>query len=154
MTMETGQQCWLPRYHRLVTIAALDDLCRQHRVLALYLFGSRADDGRRRLGGEPVTGIGSDLDVGIVLESFPVHHRRLAALQVALEEMFAPLRVDLVPLQRVDALLQFAAVDGHRVAATDTTRADLFELEVMRRAAELLPLQRQRERDVFGLTSR
>jgi hypothetical protein len=50
--------------------------------------------------------------------------------------------------------LQFAAVDGHRVAATDTTRADLFELEVMRRAAEQLPLQRQRERDVFGLTTR
>jgi predicted nucleotidyltransferase len=132
----------------------LYDLCRQHGVVALYLFGSRADDGRRRLVGEPVAGSGSDLDVGVVFASAAVFHRRLAALQVALEEAFAPLRVDLVPLQRVDALLAFAAIDGHRIASTDTARADCFELEVMRRAAELLPLQRQREREVFGVTTR
>jgi predicted nucleotidyltransferase len=132
----------------------LDDLCRRHGVVALYLFGSRADDGRRRLAGESVAIGGSDLDVGVLFDDSAIRHRRLDALQVALEEAFAPLRVDLVPLQRVDALVQFAAIDGLRIAATDATRADLFELEVMRRAAELLPLQRQRERDVFGLTTR
>jgi predicted nucleotidyltransferase len=132
----------------------LDDLCRRHGVVALYLFGSRADDGRRRLAGESFAIGGSDLDVGVLFDDSAIHHRRFDALQVALEEAFAPLRVDLVPLQRVDALVQFAAIDGLRIAATDTTRADLFELEVMRRAAELLPLQRQRERDVFGLTTR
>jgi predicted nucleotidyltransferase len=132
----------------------LDDLCRRHGVVALYLFGSRADDGQRRLAGESVATGGSDLDVGVLFDDSAIRHRLLDALQVALEEAFAPLRVDLVPLQRVDALVQFAAIDGLRIAATDATRADLFELEVMRRAAELLPLQRQRERDVFGLTTR
>jgi predicted nucleotidyltransferase len=132
----------------------LDDLCRRHGVVALYLFGSRADDGQRRLAGESVATGGSDLDVGVLFDDSAIRHRLLDALQVALEEAFAPLRVDLVPLQRVDALVQFAAIDGLRIAATDATRADLFELEVMRRAAELLPLQRQRERDVFGPTTR
>lgn len=129
-------------------------LCRHHGVLALYLFGSRADDGVRRLAGEDVPGGGSDLDVGVVLDHAGIDHRRLAGLQVALEELFAPLRVDLVPLERVDALFQFHAIDGHRVVATDPHRADLFELEVMRSAVELLPLQRARERDVFGVTLR
>lgn len=40
-------------------------------VLALYLFGSRADDGLRALGGVTVQGAGSDLDVGVVFASPP-----------------------------------------------------------------------------------
>ena len=130
------------------------DLCREHGVLALYLFGSRAGDGLKRLAGEEVAGEGSDLDVGAVFIHPSIDHGRFGSLQVALEDLFAPLRVDLVPLQRVDPLFQFAAVDGHRIAATDTTRADLFELRVMRNAAEALPLQRRLERDLFGVTSR
>jgi predicted nucleotidyltransferase len=137
-----------------MTADALDDLCRRHRVLALYLFGSRADDGRRRLAGEAVAASGSDLDVAVLFEDSAAPFRRLAALQVALEDVFAPLRVDLLPLQRVDPLVQFAAIDGLRIATLDTTRADRFELDVMRQAAELLPIQRQRERDVFGLSTR
>ena len=130
------------------------DLCREHGVLALYLFGSRAGDGLKQLAGEDVAGEGSDLDVAAVFIVPSIDHRRLGSLQVALEDLFAPLRVDLVPLQRADPLLQFAAVDGHRIAATDTTRADLFELRVMRSAADALPHERRLERDLFGLTSR
>jgi hypothetical protein len=59
--------------------------------------------------------------------------------------------VDLVPLQRVDPLFQYEAVNGHRVFETDSTQADEYELLVMRRAAELVPLQRQIEKELFGL---
>ncbi|HEX9822579.1 MAG TPA: nucleotidyltransferase domain-containing protein [Methylomirabilota bacterium] len=129
------------------------DLCRRHGLLAVYLFGSRADDGRAKLAGRPVRGEGSDLDVGVVFDGPPSDHRRLARLQVALEEVFAPLRVDLVPLDRVDALLQFAAIDGHRLAVTDALRADRYELDVMRRAAELQPIERWIEHETFGVTT-
>lgn len=121
----------------------LDQLAAAQDVLALYLFGSRAEDGLAVLDGKTVAAAGSDLDVGVVFRSFPIDHHRLASLQVALEDRFAPLRVDLVPLQRVDALFQYAAIDGHRVTATDSTAADFYELVVMRRAAELLPIERQ-----------
>lgn len=98
---------------------------------------------------------GSDLDVGVLLEDEAGRdHRRLASLQTELEDVFEPLRVDLVPLQRVDPLLQFAAIDGHRVFASDSTKADRFELVVMRRAAEALPLQRQLDRMEFGFSNR
>lgn len=135
--------------------ATLDDVCRRHAVRAVYLFGSRAQDGLRCLKGEPVAREGSDLDVGVSLEDEAGRdHRRLASLQTGLEDVFEPLRVDLVPLQRVDPLLQFAAIDGHRVFASDSTKADRFELVVMRRAAEALPLQRQLDRMEFGFSNR
>src|SRR6478672_8570984 len=93
----------------------LDRLCRDHGVLAVYLFGSRADDGLRLLKGEEVSREGSDLDVGVVFRDPSINFDRLASLQVGFEDVFSPLRVDLVPLNRVDALFQFAAVDGHRI---------------------------------------
>ena len=127
-------------------------LCRRHGLLAIYLFGSRADDGLRLLAGEAVQGRGSDLDVGVVFDGPFPQLPRLGALQADLEDAFAPLRVDLVPLQRVDPLFQYAAIDRHRIAATDERRADLFELLVLRRAAEALPLERERER--LGTTNR
>ena len=131
----------------------LNDICREHGVLSVYLFGSRADDGLRRFRGDFVDRQGSDLDVGVFYVSRNPDAGRLGELQVALEEIFDPLRVDLVPLDRVDPLFQFRAIDGHRVAVTDSTAADERELEVMRRAADLLPFQRQAEIDTFGVST-
>lgn len=131
----------------------LDAICREFDLLSVYLFGSRADDGLRRFRGDDIGGQGSDLDVGVFFVSRDPDAGRLGELQVALEEVFAPLRVDLVSLDRVDPLFQFRAIDGHRVAATDSTTADERELEVMRRAADLLPFQRQAEMDTFGVAT-
>lgn len=119
-------------------------------MLVLYLFGSRAGDGVEYLARRPVEAHGSDLDVGVVFVTpqFDIH--LLSSLQVALEDIFEPLKVDLVPLQRVDALFQFEAVSGHRVFESDSTRADEYELLVMRRAAELMPVQRRIEQELFG----
>jgi predicted nucleotidyltransferase len=130
----------------------LGTAAKAHGVLGLYLFGSRADDGRRLLAGEAVPGPGSDLDVGVVFAG-PSAPLTLADLQIALDEVFAPLRVDLVPLASVDPLFQFRAIDGHRVYTADEHRTDLFELAVMRHASELLPAQRAIERDIFGIST-
>jgi predicted nucleotidyltransferase len=131
----------------------LDRLCREHQVLAVYLFGSRADDGLRLLRGEEVPREGSDLDIGVVFRDPEIGFHRLASLQVGFEDLFTPLRVDLVPLNRVDALFQFAAIDGHRIVATDSDAADDYELRVMSRASELLPIQRQIEIERFGVST-
>ena len=119
----------------------------------LYLFGSRADDGRRALAGEAVDGQGSDFDVGVYFSPGAVGTPDLAGLQVTLEDLFAPLRVDLVPLALVDSLFQSRAIDGQRVFAADRERADRRELVIMRRAADLLPLQRATERERFGVAT-
>lgn len=132
---------------------ALERVCETHGLLAVYLFGSRADDGLRLLQGEEVSKDGSDIDVGIVFRRPLQDIWLLSGLQVELEDIFEPLRVDVVPLQRVDALFQFSAIDGHRVAVTDQHEADEYELLVMNRAADLLPIQRQIEIDRFGVST-
>jgi predicted nucleotidyltransferase len=97
---------------------------------------------------------GSDLDVGVVFAGRAPSLQELVAVEPPLAEVFAPLRVDVVALQRVDSLFQADAIDGHRVAAPDPREADSYELLVMRKAAELVPIQRQFEIDVFGFSNR
>lgn len=139
--------------HSMDPSARLRDICDEYGVLAVYLFGSRAGDGVRRLGGGEVSTRGSDLDVGVFGISGSVATDRLGTLQVLLEEVFSPLRVDLVPLDRVDPLFQFGAISGQRVVASNRRAADEKELEVMRRAADLLPFQRELELETFGTST-
>ena len=96
---------------------------------------------------------GSDLDIGIVFSTGSPNFHSLSKLQVDFEDLFSPLRIDLVPLQRLDAIFQFSAIDGHRIAATDSFGADSYKLWVMNRAAELLPIQRQIEIERFGVST-
>ena len=131
----------------------LHDICAEYGLLSIYLFGSRAEDGMRQIRGRIVNAAGSDLDVGVFGRRGVVAAARLGALQAALEDLFVPLRVDLVPLDHVDPLFQFAAIQGERIAACDSTAADERELEVMRRAADLLPFQRQLEMEKFGVST-
>ncbi len=134
--------------------AKLDQAAATLGVEAIYLFGSRADDGLRALAGDAVEGAGSDLDVGVVFfDRGEIDWRKMAQLEEVLDEVFAPLRVDLVPLQTLDALFQYNAISGHRVAAPDSTAADFYELYVMSRAEELAPIQRQLELDMFGVST-
>ncbi|HVR97499.1 MAG TPA: nucleotidyltransferase domain-containing protein [Thermoanaerobaculia bacterium] len=142
-----------PRSYTMNQQKKLESICKEFGLLAIYLFGSRADDGLQLLRGEAVTREGSDLDVGVVFRDSAFDSRLLAALQIEIENLFALLRVDLVPLQRVDALFQFNAIDGHRIAVGDTEQADRYELVIMSRAAELLPIQRQIERERFGVST-
>lgn len=120
----------------------LDRLCREHGVLAVYLFGSRADDGLRLLGGEEVPREGSDLKIGVIFRN-DFDLLVLSRFQEDLHYLFSPLEIDLIQLQDVDALTQFSAIDGHRVAVTDPDIADRFELAAMSIAEEMLWLQRQ-----------
>lgn len=133
--------------------ADLDKICEDYGLLAVYLFGSRADHGLAFLRDEAVEDAGSDLDVGVVFRDREVPVMQLGPLQADLDRLFMPFRVDLVPLQKVDALFQFEAIEGHRVAAPDLVEADYFELYVMRRAAELLPIQRRLEEEEFGVST-
>ncbi len=105
------------------------------------------------LAGERVAGQGSDLDVGVFFEAGVNGIAELPGLQIDLEDVFAPLRLDVVPLAAVDALFQFRAIDGHRLFAANPGDADRHELLIMRRAAELLPIQRAIERERFGVAT-
>jgi len=128
----------------------IERIAREHGLLAVYLFGSRADDGLRFLVEGEVEKKESDLDVGVVSRSGDVDLDRLFSVEAELETVFAGFRLDVVRLQRLDPLFQFEAIRGRRVAAPDPEVADSWELDVMRSAAELLPIQRANEVAMFG----
>jgi predicted nucleotidyltransferase len=105
------------------------------RIVALYLFGSRAR-------GEATER--SDVDVGILFRQ-EVALRDLILLEDALERRLG-LPVDLVDAGRVSAFLALDVIRGERVYCSDPDRCDEFELYVMRRAGDLAPFERERRR--------
>jgi predicted nucleotidyltransferase len=65
----------------------IDRVCREHGLLSVYLFGSRADDGQRLLEGEAVAREGSDLDVGLVFLDPDFDVWELSKLQALFEHL-------------------------------------------------------------------
>jgi predicted nucleotidyltransferase len=131
--------------------AEIERIAREHDLLAVYFFGSRADDGLRLLRGEPVESAGSDLDVGVVFREEDPSIERLFPVKDALEKLLPEMGLYVVGLQRVDSFFQFNVIQGQRVAASDAYVADIWELRVMRSAAELQAIQRANESEVFRM---
>jgi len=105
------------------------------RILALYLFGSRARHDATEQ---------SDVDVGVLFRQ-EASLRDVLLLEDALERHLG-LPVDLVDAGRASAFLALDIVRGERVFCTDPDRCDEFELYVMRRAGDLAPFERERRR--------
>lgn len=128
-------------------------LCRQSRLAALYAFGSRAGEaaavakGRRdRLSPGP-----ADLDIGILPadgRTLPVQEK--ADLACRLEDLFKVGRVDLVVLPEADPFLAANIIRGERLYALDETAADEYDLYILRRAGDLIPLERERIALILG----
>lgn len=138
------------------TFEQTEEICREHGLLALYLFGSCADDGLSVLqGGKPDT-VKFALSVGVVFPGYEpeISDDALDAIRADLEEVLTPLRVEVVPLQQLDCLPEWDAINYHRVAAPDPVSADYYELYVARRAAEFQYFQRREERDEEELRKR
>jgi uncharacterized protein len=105
------------------------------RIVALYLFGSRArGEASER----------SDFDVGVLFRR-EVALRDVVLLEDALQQRLG-LPVDVVDAGHVDAFLALDIVRGERVYCSDPDRCDEFELYVMRRAGDLAPFERERRR--------
>ena len=126
--------------------AALDALSRAFGLHILYAFDSRGREALAWLDGDSGLPPGpSDLDIG-VKPAQPLSARRKVELAVALEDLFDVGRVDLVVLPEADPFLAVNVIRGERLFADDAYLADEYDLYVLRRAADLLPLERERQR--------
>lgn len=129
------------RYHRL------EQICRQASVAILYVFGSRSNDvctwltsQRDKLAPGP-----SDVDIGALID--PNQNWSVVEtvqLAQALEDLLAVSRVDLVILNHADPFVAANIVRGERLFAADPYQADEYDLFVLRRAGDLVPLERDR----------
>lgn len=133
--------------------SALAALCAGHGVAILYVFGSRAGEvAEWHRGRLDAMGLGgSDVDIGVLAardRRFDVEAK--VRLAQALEALLGVDRVDLISLADADPFVAANVVRGERLYARDSDDADEFDLYVLRRAGDLAPWERERQRLVLA----
>ncbi|MBK8986112.1 MAG: hypothetical protein IPM39_08520 [Chloroflexi bacterium] len=125
---------------------AVTQLCHQYQVQILYVFGSRAKDVRAWVKGETavLSPDDSDVDIG-VKTAVSLTVRQKVLLTQALESLFGVPRVDLVILNDADPFLAANVIRGEQIFADDEYLAAEYDLYVLRRAGDLIPLERERQ---------
>ena len=129
----------------------LRDIAESFTLDVVYAFGSRAAEARRFVVASherlPLTA--SDLDIG-VLAPAPLDIERKVALAASLEDLFGVPRVDVVDLSLAPPFLALEVVCGELLYAAAEEKEARYQLYVMRRAADLLPFQREQDKSVLG----
>jgi predicted nucleotidyltransferase len=128
---------------------ALARISTKYDLIAIYAFGSRAKETAALVRHEFDKFGDRDRDVDIaVLPDFQVvlSAREKVEIALELEELFGAPRVDLLILPEADPFLAANAVRGERIFSRDTYASDEYELYVLRRAGDLIPLERERIR--------
>jgi predicted nucleotidyltransferase len=133
--------------------AALKKICRHFGIAILYAFGSQAENLRNWIDGQldRLPEGQSDVDIGvkrITGERWSV--KKKVHLAGAMERFFGCPRVDLVFLQEADPFLAAEIIRGERLFARDEYEADEYDLYILRRAGDLVPLERERMALVLG----
>lgn len=139
--------------------STLRRICERYGLSLVYLFGSRARTGVQILAGEKVVEDDplSDIDVGVVTDGpLPEPSERpsfYARLYNELEELFKPLRLDLVFLEEQHSVFQAEAIKGICVYQSSEQKRDEYEMRVLRRAADFAPFLRRFLQDVLDEVS-
>jgi len=125
----------------------------EYGLLAIYVFGSRADEIAARAAGNPVTAAHPELHVDVGVE--PLRGRTLSAQDRVrpmqqIETLLAARRVDLVILPEATAFLAADVVRDELLLATDLDAEAEVRLYYLRRAANLAPLLREQWRETAG----
>lgn len=122
----------------------LAGLAKRYSLVAIYVFGSRAEEIAARVRGAEVgEPSSSDLDVGVLPEAcHRLTARDRAELTLALEDLFEVPRVDLVVLPEADAFLALDVVRGELLYYADADAEAEYELYVLRRAGDLAEFEK------------
>jgi len=134
----------------------LGEIAQAFGLEIIYAFGSHGKDALKWMkDGQSSHSIlsPSDLDIGVK----PAPKRKLSVkekvqLSMAFEDLFSVSRVDLVSLPESDPFLAANIIRGERIFAKDTYLADEYDLYILRRAGDLIPLERERIELIMGDT--
>ncbi|MBW2106626.1 MAG: hypothetical protein JRI26_11565 [Deltaproteobacteria bacterium] len=132
----------------------LNQIAEKFELDIIYAFGSHAKKvakWAKREGFELSISPSSDVDIGVK----PCAGKQLSAkekvhLSMALEDLFSINRVDLVVIPEVDPFLAANIIRGERIHCIDEYEADEYDLYILRRAGDLIPLERERIALIMG----
>lgn len=113
-------------------------ICKDYRILAVYIFGSMAKDGIALLESKKPREIDplADVDVGIIFFERPLDPKErieiYGRLHSELSEVFSPFILDLIFLQDVGVILQFEAINGKVVYSFDDDKRLDYEEHIIK----------------------
>ncbi len=125
------------------------ELCRSYDLVAVFTYGSRAAETAARLEGREVKSVHprSDLDLGLLPQrDADLDVSQIVSFMVAIEGLLDVPRADIVDLRRAPPYLALDAIRGERLFCADPYETDVFELFVLRRAADLAFFERERRK--------
>ena len=124
----------------------------KYRLQIIYTFGSRAKEVLDRMEGRisHLSSTPSDLDIGVKPEK-PLTVEEKVEIAIFFEDLFDLQRVDVVVLPEAPILLAMQIVTGEILYRQDQTYEAEYQLYIMRRAAELLPFERIKQKMIMGI---
>jgi predicted nucleotidyltransferase len=130
------------RKKRLKTIAE------EFNLYIIYAFGSQAKEVYEWTKGavQSLTiPVSSDVDIGVKpAPSTTLSIKEKVAISMELEELFSVRNVDLLVIPEVDPFLAANIIRGERLYCKDVYKADDYDLYILRRAGDLIPLEKER----------
>ncbi|HON99689.1 MAG TPA: nucleotidyltransferase domain-containing protein [Syntrophales bacterium] len=134
-------------------LRAISKIAEEFSLADIYAFGSNAKDVLFFIQGETEAlnvPPSSDVDIGVR----PEHRKYLSAkqkveLMIFLEDLLDVSRVDLVNLHEADPFLALEIIRGELLYTKDADDQAEYEIFVLRRAADLIPYKKERERMAF-----
>ena len=126
----------------------LDPIAKKYGLDIIYAFGSHAKEVAEWVKGKrSALSISTLSDVDTGVKPFPGRQlsvKEKVHLGMALEDLFSVNRVDLVVITEADPFLAANIIRGERIYCKDEYEADEYDLYVLRRAGDLVPLERER----------
>jgi predicted nucleotidyltransferase len=131
----------------------LEKICRRYSIESIYAFGSRGLELKKAIAGskEIDQSIAADFDIGVKSAlKIILGVRKKSELTIALEDVFQIEKIDLVVLNETNPFLAANIIRGERIYCRNEYNADEYELYSLRRAGDLVPLERQRLKTIFN----
>ncbi len=133
----------------------IEEIGQRYKVLAIYLFGSMANEGMALLENKTSGNIDplADLDVGIVFvqaitdpkERIKIYGR----LYIDLSDLFSPFPLDLVFLQETGVMLQFEAINNQLIYSYDNDQRIEYEERVIKYYQDWKPVYDRYAKEVL-----
>lgn len=140
------------KQHQLI-FKQLKEICKRYKVEIMYAYGSRCSEVVRYIKGKGSMdkNNSSDVDIGIkTLKGYHLSVRDKVKLIIEIEDLLRVGRVDLVVLSEADPFLAVNIIRGERLFYKNGYMADEYELYILRRAGDLVPLERERLNLIFS----
>ena len=130
---------------------AITDIANRYRIADLYVFGSRKRDILACIIGQPILQQPeSDVDFGVLpIKLDEWHPARRVKFCIEMEDLFQVDRIDLVLLPEADPYLALDILRGELLYTRDPDQQARYELFVLRRAGDLIPFKKERNRMIL-----